>query len=77
MPPWAWRLTVATEARMKVRAIRISDRLWDEIRTQAAEEGVSASDYVRESVLARLFYDKGHADGYDEALEQAVRGDAG
>lgn len=39
---------------MRIQSIRFSEALWAEIQDAAAEEGISASEYVRESTVFRL-----------------------
>jgi hypothetical protein len=42
---------------MRIQSIRISERMWRNIQRQAAEQGISASQYIREATISRLAYD--------------------
>jgi hypothetical protein len=48
---------------MHPTAVRFSDQMWRLIQTQAAEEGVSSSQFIREAVLARLLLAEMERDG--------------
>ena len=39
------------EKKRRVRSIKMSDQEWQEIRSRASEETMSASKYIREKVL--------------------------
>lgn len=41
---------------MKVQSIRFSDELWRLIQQEAELEGVSASQFIRETVIFRIGY---------------------
>lgn len=56
---------------MRVQNIRFSDAAWEVVCTEAAQEGMSASAFVRESALMRAMWSmarRGGAtiDGYEE-----------
>lgn len=61
---------------MRKTTIRLSDRLWQLIQQEAESEGITAAQYIREAVIARIFYDHGLRGGRPyEAL--ARKGDDG
>jgi len=55
------------------RSVQIPDALWAEIKRRAERQGESASAYIREAVIARIFYEEGRAgrDVFAQALEKA------
>jgi len=42
---------LSLDKKRKVRSIKMSDQEWQEIRSRASEETMSASKYIREKVL--------------------------
>lgn len=44
---------------MRKTTIRLSDRLWALIQAAAEDEGITAAQYMREALIARVFYDQG------------------
>lgn len=44
---------------MRKTTVRLSDRLWELIQGEAQREGVTGAQYIREAVIARVFYDQG------------------
>jgi hypothetical protein len=45
------RSHLSLEEKRKVRCIKMSDHEWQQIRSRAAEESMSASKYIREKAL--------------------------
>lgn len=63
---------------MRIQSIRFSEWAWEEIQYAARQQGVSASQYVRQSALAHAMFDRARAGGeraeeiqrhYDRAAE--------
>ncbi len=44
---------------MRKTTIRLSDKLWHQVQAAADEEDIPAAQYIREALIARLFYDQG------------------
>jgi hypothetical protein len=44
---------------MRKTTIRLSDRLWELTQTEARREGITGAQYIREAVVARVYYDQG------------------
>jgi hypothetical protein len=44
---------------MRKTTIRLSDRLWELTRKEARREGITGAQYIREAVIARVYYDQG------------------
>jgi hypothetical protein len=44
---------------MRKTTVRLSDRLWELVQGEARREGVTGAQYIREAVIARVFYDQG------------------
>ena len=44
---------------MRKTTIRLSDRLWELTQKEARREGITGAQYVREAVVARVYYDQG------------------
>lgn len=57
---------------MHPTTVRFSDAMWRLIEAEAREEGVSSSQYIRESVLARIMVAEAQRGG-GEDWERAVR----
>lgn len=47
--------------------LMISDDLWERVQEQAAQRGISASQYIREAVIAVLYYELAQAGDRDIA----------
>lgn len=61
---------------MRIQSIRFSEEVWTEIQDEAHHQGVSASQYVREAAIARVWFEKARrggqvADGVQEYLDAA------
>lgn len=58
---------------MHQTTVRFAPDLWEALEEECAHQGVSAAQYIREAVLARLTYTAGRrGEGeYEEALTQA------
>lgn len=50
---------------MRPTSIRFRDGMWRLIRARAEEEGVSAAQYIRESVLIRMAWEDARNSGGD------------
>jgi hypothetical protein len=48
---------------MRIQSVRFSEIAWARIQKAAREQGVSASQYVRESALARVWFELGESGG--------------
>jgi hypothetical protein len=48
---------------MRIQSVRFSEIQWTEIQAEAHREGVSASQYVREATLARVWHSKARRGG--------------
>jgi hypothetical protein len=59
---------------MKVQSIRFSDELWRLIQQEAAFEGISASQFIRETVIFQIGYRLGQrgVDLHDTAEELGI-----
>jgi hypothetical protein len=44
---------------MRKTTIRLSDRLWELIQAEAEREGLTGAQYMREAIIARVFYEQG------------------
>jgi len=58
---------------MHPTTVRFSDAMWRIIEAEAREEGVSASQYIRESVLARAMIaaaSRGAAKDWERAIRE-------
>jgi hypothetical protein len=44
---------------MRKTTIRLSDRLWALIQAEAEREGLTGAQYMREAIIARVFYEQG------------------
>ena len=61
---------------MHPTTVRFSDDMWRLIETEAGREGVSASQYIRESVILRAALEmmqRGDAPGFRAAVVQVRR----
>ena len=70
----------AAEMGMRKTTIRLSDRLWALIQTEAELEGVTGAQYMREAIIARVFYEQGKrgaafGDGHDAVVPPAASSD--
>ncbi|MEA2304788.1 MAG: hypothetical protein QOH43_2068 [Solirubrobacteraceae bacterium] len=59
---------------MKVQSIRFSDELWRLIQQEAEFEGISASQFIRETVIFQIGYRLGQrgVDLHDSAQELGI-----
>jgi hypothetical protein len=59
---------------MKVQSIRFSDELWRLIQQEAEFEGISASQFIRETVIFQIGYRLGQrgVDLHDTAQELGI-----
>jgi hypothetical protein len=59
---------------MKVQSIRFSDELWRLIQQEAEFEGISASQFIRETVIFQIGYRLGQrgVDLHDTAEELGI-----
>lgn len=48
--------------RMRIQSIRFSERIWLVIQQQASEQGISASQYIREAAIGRAAFDMAFSD---------------
>jgi hypothetical protein len=44
---------------MRKTTLRLSDRLWELVQAEAGREGVTGAQYMREAIIARVFYEQG------------------
>lgn len=53
----------------------LTDALWRQVQRQASVQGISASQYMREAALARLYYELGRTGNarVDQALTAAQK----
>lgn len=63
---------MATHTGMRVQSVRFTESAWQVIRDEAGRQGISASQYVREAAIARIWLDLGSRP--EEELTQRVRG---
>ena len=56
---------------MRATTIRFPNDLWDQLEREAAKEGISVAQYVRDAALYRVAYSAGARD--DSADEGASR----
>lgn len=47
------------QSRMRVQSVRFSEADWSDIQEEAAVHGMSASQFVREAALARVWWQRG------------------
>jgi Ribbon-helix-helix protein, copG family len=47
---------MASQPRMKIVSIRMSEGVWEALQDEAARCGVSASEFIREAAVFRLGY---------------------
>jgi hypothetical protein len=55
---------------MRIQSVRFSEAVWAEIQAEARLEGISASQFVRESAVARMYFAR--AQRGDEAAQQLI-----
>lgn len=48
---------------MRVQSVRFSEETWEEIRREAHRQGVSASQFIRESAIARVAWSMSRREG--------------
>src|SRR4051812_13471516 len=68
----------STMSTMKHTSIRLSDSLYEIVRREAEQAGVSAAQFIREAALARAYFQIGRRGGSDaELLEELLSAAAG
>jgi hypothetical protein len=60
---------------MRPRSVKFSDSSWAMVRRAARREGITASQYIREAVLMRAFYEAGYErePALKAAMEELMR----
>lgn len=59
---------------MRIQSVRFSETAWASIQESARLEGVSASQYVREAAMARVWYERARRGSPEAAeLEEILR----
>jgi hypothetical protein len=61
---------------MHPTTVRFSDAMWRMVETEAREEGISASQFIRESVFARMMIaeaKRGATEDWDRAIAEVRR----
>lgn len=47
---------------MRIQSVRFSDSMWTAIQQSSREQGISASQYIREAAIARMAWENARRD---------------